>query len=163
MASFMQEQSSVLYTKHIKSTSGIYQSSNINEVIRAILNLLIIFLQDFTHTKSTKHIQANKKHLRGTKLLVWCFVFFYAFYIFMLFVLFVCIKNIQKEEIRLYAFLCFYAFLTFYAHKKTYKRKKIACLMFCDFYAHKKHLRGRKSLVWCFVLFACVKSSCKKK
>ena len=63
MASFMQEQSSVLYTKHIKSTSGIYQSSNINEVIRAILNLLIIFFtrRFHTHTKSTKRIQANKK------------------------------------------------------------------------------------------------------
>ena len=36
-------------------------SSNINEVIRAILNLFFFFLQeDFTHTKSTKRIQANK-------------------------------------------------------------------------------------------------------
>ena len=95
MASFMQEQSSVLYTKHIKSTSGIYQSSNINEVIRAILNLLIIFFtrRFHTHTKSTKRIQANKnktdsifyahkKHLTGRKLLAWRFVLFYMFFHF---------------------------------------------------------------------------------
>ena len=37
-------------------------SSNINEIIRVILNLFIFFLQeDFTHTKSTKSIQANEK------------------------------------------------------------------------------------------------------
>ena len=36
-------------------------SSNVNEVIRAILNPFIFFLQeDFTHIKSTKCIQVNK-------------------------------------------------------------------------------------------------------
>ena len=73
------------------------QVSNINEVIRAILNLFISFLkEDFAHTKSTIHIQANK----------------------------------NKKDI---------------------------------FYVHKKHLRGRKLLVWRFVHFVSVKSSCEKK
>ena len=39
----------------------LYFSSMVNEGIKAILNLLLFFLQeDFTRTKSTKHIQANK-------------------------------------------------------------------------------------------------------
>ena len=35
-------------------------SSNINEVIRAILNLFFFFLQDFSHTKSTKSVKSVK-------------------------------------------------------------------------------------------------------
>ena len=70
-------------------------SSNINEVIRAILNLFFfLLLEDFKHIKSTKHIQANKnkkdsifyvhkKYLRGRKLLVWHFVAFCVCEIFL--------------------------------------------------------------------------------
>ena len=40
---------------------GVHISSIVHEGIRAILNLFLFFLQeDFTCTKSTKRIQANK-------------------------------------------------------------------------------------------------------
>ena len=37
-------------------------SSNINEVIRAVLNSLFFLRKDFTHTKSTKSIKNTKQH-----------------------------------------------------------------------------------------------------
>ena len=45
-----------------RQVKGIHISSIVDEGIRAILNLFIIFFlqEDFTRTKSTKHIQANK-------------------------------------------------------------------------------------------------------
>ena len=44
-----------------RQVKGVHVSSIVNEGIKAILNLFIFFLQeDFTHTKSTKLIQANK-------------------------------------------------------------------------------------------------------
>ena len=96
---------------------GVHVSSNINEVIRAILNLF--FLQeDFTHKKSRKRIQPNKnkkenlfyehkKHLRGRKSLAPLFAFcascpFYAFY---------TSKKHLRRRTSLVCFLCFLCFL----------------------------------------------------
>ena len=121
-------------------------SSIVNESIRAILNLFIFFLQeDFTHTNSTKTHTSEQKQKKQH---------FYAHKKYL---------SWGKSLVRLLAplwFLCFLCFLVCETKKdsifmriKTSKRKKIACLTFCAFYAHKKHLRGRKSLVWRFVLF----------
>ena len=93
-------------------------SSNINEVIRAVLNFLFFLPKDFTSTKSTKTLNqrtkiknALKKHLREKQSLIRLFAFF---------VLFVCKtqyfyahKNIQEEESRLFDVLCFLSFLCF--------------------------------------------------
>ena len=75
-------------------------SSNINEVIKTILNLFIFFTRRFyTHKKHEKHANeqkqerqhfyAHKTHLRGRKLLVWRVVLFTLFMLFVPFVLFV--------------------------------------------------------------------------
>ena len=75
--------------------------SNINEVIRVILNLSIylFFYKKISHTQKAQNAQkqikikkgsifyAHKKHLRERKLLVWCFVLF-QFVLFTLFVFF---------------------------------------------------------------------------
>ena len=95
----------------------VYESSNINEGIRAVL---LFKRKDFTRTKSTKtHISEQKQKRQR----------FYAL-----------IKHLRgrKSLIRLFAFLCHLcAFCAFLCVKQ--KRQ--------HFYAHKKHLRGRKSLV----------------
>ena len=71
----VQKYFSKLCKSHKKSTV-IEFSNNINEVIRAILNLFIFFLQeDITHTKSTKSIKIvkstktvkNVKNVKSTK------------------------------------------------------------------------------------------------
>ena len=80
---------------------------------------LYFFLQeDFTHTKSTKGIQANK-YKKGS--------------------IFVLIKNIYEEESCLF-------------DAKSTKRIQGNKNKKEHFYVHKKHLRGRKLLVWRFVL-----------
>ena len=57
-------------------------SSNINEVIRSVLNLFFFLQKDFTITKKhkttyseTKMKNTHKKHLRGKKLLIRLFAF----------------------------------------------------------------------------------------
>ena len=44
----------------VKSINQIYHSSNVNEVIKAISNLLIFFQKDFTCTQSTKSAKSTK-------------------------------------------------------------------------------------------------------
>ena len=45
-----------------------YSSSNINEVIRAVLNFLLFFYEKILHApKSTKKHQKHKKHKNATK------------------------------------------------------------------------------------------------
>ena len=39
-----------------------YTSSNINEVIKAVLNSLFFLRKDFAHTKSTKSTKSTKRH-----------------------------------------------------------------------------------------------------
>ena len=47
---------------------GFLVSSNINEVIRAVLNSLYFFTKGFrTHKKHQKHHQKHKKHKNATK------------------------------------------------------------------------------------------------
>ena len=86
----------------------------VNEVIRAILNLFISFLQeDFTHTQSTKSIQANKNKKDS---------------------IFMCIKSSKRKKVACLTFCAFYAFCAFCALcvcmksscKKIIKRFKIA-------------------------------------
>ena len=73
-------------------------SSDINEVIRAILNLFFYYYyyqkisntqKAKTHTSEDSIFYAHKKHQRGRKLLVWYFV---------LFVVFVCVKFSCKKN-----------------------------------------------------------------
>ena len=74
-------------------------SSNINEVIRSVLNFLFFFLQkDFTSTKKHKTAYSeqkikitHKKHLRRKKLLIRLF----AFCAFILLVLLVKTKSLN--------------------------------------------------------------------
>ena len=102
-------------------------SSNVNEVIRAVLTFFFFLQKDFTRTQGTKtHISEQKqkrqcfyvlkKHLRGKKSVI-CLFAFYAFYV--LFVLF-CVWN-KKDSIFMLI--------------KTSKKKKVVCLAFCAFYA----------------------------
>ena len=66
----------------------------VDEIIKAISNFFIFLQEDFTRTKSTKRIQANKnKTSTGRKVacsLVCVSVLFVLFMLFVLFVLFVC-------------------------------------------------------------------------
>ena len=51
-----------------KCSRKINASSNLNEVIRAVLNSLLIFLQkDFTRTKSTKAQRRNQAKVQKHK------------------------------------------------------------------------------------------------
>ena len=112
---------------YVSNKMNFFFSSNINEVIRAILNLFFFLQEDFTGTKSKKRIQANKNkndsifmHIKTSKRKkVACLAFcaFYAFFcsLFMLFVLFmlliifvvlglfvlfVCVKSSCKKKQR---------------------------------------------------------------
>ena len=110
---------------------GVYISRIVNEGIRGILNLFIIFFyKKISHTQEVQNLKqgnknknrqrfyALKKHLRGGKSLIHLFVFLCFLCAFCAFCAFLCVK--QKRQY---------------------------------FYVHKKHLRGRKSLVKRFVLF----------
>ena len=91
------------------TTRELIVSSNVNEAIKAILNLFIIIIiiiiilqEDFTHTESTKRIQANKnkkdsifiriKTSKRKKIV--CLTFCAFLYLLMFFMIFMRIKNI---------------------------------------------------------------------
>ena len=115
---------------------GVHVSSIVNEGIRAILNLFIIFLrEDFTHTKSTKRIQANKNK-KDT--------------------IFMSIKTSKRQKIVCLRFALFVLFM-FFMRKKTSKRRKVPCLRFVFFVLFMLFL-----LFVLFMLSVRVKSSCKK-
>ena len=90
--------------KKNKACKKINFSSNVNEVIRAVLNSLFFLRKDFTCTKSTKSTKTEpsestkrykqkkikivpKKHLRGKKSLICLFVF-------------LCLLCMQRKENR---------------------------------------------------------------
>ena len=78
-----------------RQVEGVHVSSIVNEGIRALLNFFIFFSkEDYTRTKSTKRIQANKNKRSS---------------IFML------IKTSKRKKVACLAFCAFYAF---YAYKK---------------------------------------------
>ena len=72
-------------------------SSIVNEDIRAVLNIFIFFLQeDFTRTKSTKRIQANKNKKDS---------------------IYMRIKTSKRKKVTCLTFYAFCAFYAFHAHK----------------------------------------------
>ena len=106
---------------------GVHISNIVNEGIRPLLNLFIFFIffirRFHTHQKHKMHASEQKQRRQH----------FYAH------------KHIRggKSLVCLFAFLWFLCFLCFLVCET----KKTAFL--CAW----KHLRGRKSLVWRFVLF----------
>ena len=86
---------------------GYHRSSIVNEGIRAILNLFIIFFtRRFHTTKSLKSIQANKNKKDS---------------------IFMRIKTSKRKKIACLTFCAFYAF---YAHKKHLRGgKSLVCVL----------------------------------
>ena len=106
-------------------------SSNINEIIKTVLNILFILWYDFLQTKSTKRIQSTKRYQRHKD----------SFKLFFFMIRFYTHKTTKRKQgTKKHSK---YKNITTQKHKNA-KKWKIKNVL-------KKHLSGKKSLIHLFV------------